>query len=379
MSDEDDDNESTMMSSSADNEVMEAALREDPSNRSNWLVYANWLQNKGSVLGELVVLQSSKSVAETEDFILQRRADIFEDCAEFFEPGYITQLEWHMGFLRGARLSTEYDAKVSLEELTDRFLRLPVTRFIRRLTTGCPGFEGDADQTGVIEAIMKSRRTRTLEDLFLGDFEYPDEQEMSWVGAGEVHRLWSLPRLQHLHVRGSLNGELGTIVAPSLRTFIRESGGMPAAEIDSVARASWPKLERLEIWTGSDGYGAEATVEMLAPIFQGRGLGNLKFLGIRNCEFADDVAAALAKAPVLKQLQGLDLSMGNLGPAGAQALVASAAAFSHLKLDLTDNTLAPEDAARIRAMIPHAILDSQSPDRTYEGNEGPERYCAVGE
>lgn len=161
---------------------------------------------------------------------------------------------------------------------------------------------------------------------------------------------------------------------PELREFTVETGGLPLAAVKSIANAKWPKLERLEVWFGSDNYGAEGGVEDIQPILDGKGLPNLKQLGLRNSEFTDALAQALPTAKVLPQLETLDISMGTLSDEGARALADKAAAFAHLKqLDVTENTLTDEGQSLLPKAIPHANVGNQ---RDYEEEY---RYSAVGE
>jgi hypothetical protein len=91
-------------------------------------------------------------------------------------------------------------------------------------------------------------------------------------------------------------------------------------------------------------------------------------LALRNCEFADELAAALPRSPLLAQLAQLDLSMGTLSDDGAAALAAHADALRR-----STCRRGAEARAALRAIGPHVIDDGQRDD------DGERRYVSVGE
>jgi hypothetical protein len=235
-------------------------------------------------------------------------------------------------------------------------------------------FGGENSYGRVVKAMAGAGGSRTLRSLFIGDFEYPDETEISWTYLQDVEPLYkAFPNLRSLRLRGGFV-ELGKIDLPELREFTVETGGLPLAAVKSIASAKWPKLERLEVWFGSDDYGAEGGVDDLQPILNGKGLPNLKHLGLRNGEFADELCKALPKAKILPQLEVLDLSMGTMTDEGAQVLADNAEAFKHLKqLDVTQNLLTARGQRLVAKLCPSVAKGNQ---REYDEDY---RYVAVGE
>ena len=153
---------------------------------------------------------------------------------------------------------------------------------------------------------------------------------------------------------------------------MRQSGGLAAREIQAILAATWPRLEKLEIWFGSAGYNAEGSVAMLAPLLDGRVPPTLVHLGLRNAEFTHELVPALAASPLTRKLRVLDLSMGVLRDSDADVLLAHADAFRHLeRFDLSENQLV-DRRSDIRAALPTAVLDGQRDD---DGD----RYAALGE
>ncbi|QQR47138.1 WGR domain-containing protein [Myxococcus xanthus] len=381
---DDDDSEGGGGEEPASNPELEAAILKDPDNVDAYLVYSDWLQGQGDPRGELIAIQHAASQASgTEASDLKRKATAHIKKYQTLLLGELAagvkseelSLEWHLGFIRSARVGQkEYDSDFNVPETAGALLKHPSARFIRGLTIGMASFDGENEYGETIQALVEAGGSKTIQELFIGDFEYPDDTEISWTHLTDISALLKvLPDLRKLRLRGG-ELELGAIDLPELREFTVETGGLPLAAVKSIANAKWPKLERLEVWFGSDNYGAEGGVEDIQPILDGKGLPNLKQLGLRNSEFTDALAQALPTAKVLPQLETLDISMGTLSDEGARALADKAAAFAHLKqLDVTENTLTDEGQALLPKAIPHANVGNQ---RDYEEEY---RYSAVGE
>ncbi|HZI15486.1 MAG TPA: WGR domain-containing protein [Myxococcus sp.] len=368
----------------ASNPELEAAILSNPDNVDAYLVYGDWLQRQGDPRGELIALQHAAmqaSGAEATSLKKQVKARIKkyqdvllgEDLENAEDQEALSEVEWHLGFIRKARVGRkDFDAEGEVPDIVKALLSHPSARFIQELTIGMADFE-ENHYDGVISAIAEVG-SKTLQRLFIGDFEYPDETEMSWTYINDVSPLYkALPALRALRLRGG-SVDLGTIDLPELREFTVETGGLPLAAVKSIASASWPKLERLEVWFGQDNYGGEGGVEDIQPILDGKGLPALKHLGLCNSEFVDELCKVLPRAKILPQLETLNLSMGTMSEEGARALSENAAAFKHLKhLDLQQNTLTAEAQRLVAKLCPSVALGGQ---REYEEEY---RYSAVGE
>ncbi|MBZ4412373.1 WGR domain-containing protein [Myxococcus faecalis] len=366
------------------NPELEAAIQKDPDNVDAYLVYGDWLQAQGDPRGELIALQHALSKAsgaeatalkkQVSAHIKKHKALLLGSMAKGWSDEEIT-LEWHLGFIRSARLGRkEYDSEFDVGEGVKTLLTHPSGRFLRSLAVGIvDASDGENSYEPVLEALQEAP-PKGLEHLFLGDFEYPDETEISWSYVNDVSALYKLvPNLRSLRLRGA-GADLGDIDLPELREFTIETGGLPLGAVKSIASAKWPKLEKLEVWFGQDSYGAEGGVADIQPILDGKGLSNLKVLGLRNAEFTNDLVKVLPTAKVLPQLEKLDLSMGCLTDEGAKTLAENAAAFKHLKhLDLTENTLTDAGEKLVAKLAGTVAAGNQ---REYD----PEyHYAAVGE
>ncbi len=223
--------------------------------------------------------------------------------------------------------------------------------------------------------VAKAARLTGLRGLFVGEMS-SEQCEISWINQGDYTPLLeAFPALEHLWIRGSEELELNPLRHPGLRELVLQTGGLPATVIRSVGACDLPNLTHLELWLGVQNYGGDARADDLAPILSGRSLPALTRLGLRNAEIADEVATAVAAAPVVARIAELDLSLGVLGDTGAEALLAGQP-LTHLKsLDLHHHFMTPEMAQRVVDELPGVAVDVS--ERQSEERWG--RYTAVSE
>ncbi|WP_035850034.1 STM4015 family protein [Cryptosporangium arvum] len=226
-----------------------------------------------------------------------------------------------------------------------------------------------------IDALVAAApRLSGLRALFLGEMTF-EECEISWIRLGDVAPLFeAFGSLEVLRIRGSEGLRLGTVRHETLRELAFESGGLPAAVVRDVGAGDFPALRHLELWLGTPNYGGDATAEDLAGILSGERLPALRHLGLRNAEIADDVAAALARAPIVPRLTTLDLSLGLLSDTGARALLTGGQLSGLERLDLHHHLVSEEVLGELAAALPGVVLDTE------DSQLGERyRYVAVGE
>ncbi len=280
------------------------------------------------------------------------------------------------------RLALDWDQYEKGETMPDRLRKLaalPEAGEIEALVIGPWDFESSNDSSEIVSALARANGAfLRLAAIFLGDITF-DEQEISWIQQSDVSPLLAAyPRLEELRVRGGTNLGLESPDHAALRRLAIETGGLSASMVRAVARADLPALRHLELWLGSDNYGGDASVDDLAPILAGARLPSLHTLGLRDSEIADEVAAAVARAPILSRIRVLDLSLGTLSDEGGAHLVASPAVAALEKLDLHHHYLSPGMQARLSALRPVAVDLSEAKSGTKEDEEG-DRFCAVSE
>jgi hypothetical protein len=276
------------------------------------------------------------------------------------------------------RITLSYEESESGAQWTDklaRFLEDPAAGRITALVVGAWGEVATGDTSArVVEALVAAReQLPRLRALFLGDV-ISEESEISWIAQSDVSPLFgAYPDLEHFRVRGGNGLSLGTPRHAHLKSLIVESGGLDRGVVQQLSAAQLPELEHLELWLGVDDYGGNTTVADLAPIFSGALFPKLRYLGLRDSEIADAIAAGIAQAPILERIRILDLSMGTLGDEGAAALLASPAVRRLEKLDLHYHFCSGEMMERLQALgIEVDVSDEQD-------EEDDERYVAVSE
>ncbi|AWI32090.1 STM4015 family protein [Streptomyces tirandamycinicus] len=281
------------------------------------------------------------------------------------------------------RIAVEaYESEEAWEDAFARFTAAVDTTRVRALIVGAWSDVYESGPGEVVSALLAARdRLPELRALFVGDIT-GEECEISWINQGDVTPLLDgFPELEEFGVRGGMGLAFGAARHDRLRTLVIESGGLPAEVVRGVAACELPSLESLDLWLGTSGYGGDAELTDLGPFLAGTRLPGLRRLALRNSEIQDEIAAALAAAPVVARLDVLDLSMGTLGDQGAAALL-EGQPLTHLKeLDLHHHFIDAPMAERIRrALEPSGVtvnLDDVQESWDDDGDDG--RFTAVAE
>jgi uncharacterized protein (TIGR02996 family) len=386
--------------------ALEKAIEDDPEDEKAYLVYADALQAAGDPRGELIVLQHQNKTKEADALIKEHGFAPPKGSAETLE------LEWRLGFVKKVTLGWgDYDEDYATEDEGEEdededeedgetpvvklvkkdfgaLLDHPSCRFVTELHLGpIPGNSdaaGDGDiamDLGVfVEVLAEKKKPQTLRSLYLGERGVWD---ISSTATGPIAPLNAFPGLRSVILHGGGSVSIGKgISLPELRELAVRTGGLTKEGLAQICAGKWPTLERLEIWFGDPGYGASGDAGDIAPILAAKGLANVKHLGLMNCAFADDVAAALAKSKILPQLETLDLSMGRLSDAGVDGMVAAKAKFAHLaELNLDDNALTDASKPKVAVLAKKVNFGKeQSPDRLEKKLGSYDRwFVSVGE
>lgn len=298
---------------------------------------------------------------------------IEEDGSGEPRPGGAEQA-WSL-WLNGHYISGEE----GFDDYFERFLDLVDTEHVRELVIRTWGTPDDSSEETIRLLVENADRLPRLRLLALGDIP-SEEAEISWIRQSDLTPLLeAYPRLEVLEVRGSDGLSLRPVRHESLRALRVECGGLPAHVVRAAGECDLPALEHLELWLGTPDYGGDATVADLADILAGERLPSLRYLGLRDSEIQDEVAAAVAAAPVVARLEQLDLSLGVLTDRGAEALL-SGRPLTHLKkLDLYHHYLSDAGMARITAALPGVEVDVSGQEEPEEYDGEIWRYVAVSE
>jgi predicted DNA-binding WGR domain protein len=238
------------------------------------------------------------------------------------------------------------------------------------------GEDSDRSPEHVVELLVGQKdRLPKLVAIFFGDIT-SEENEMSWIHQTDLSPiLKAFPNLQVLRTRGGESLEIKQPVHDKLRALALESGGLSADVVRSVCRAKFPNLEHLELWLGTDEYGGSSTVQDLQPILSGKLFPKLKYLGLRNCDYANDIAAVVVNSPIIERIETLDLSLGVITDEGAQALLSLPESCTLKKVSIHYNFASKEMIKKLKACpIP---IDTSKPADMEDDEEF--RFVAVGE
>jgi len=280
------------------------------------------------------------------------------------------------------KISVDWEAHDAGKVFSDFFAPLleePAVQELTALIIGNWGGTGEGNDAGpVVEALVAaSKRLANLRALFLGEMTY-EESEISWINQTDVGPLFAaFPKLAELWIRGGSGLSLGRPRHGRLEKLVVETGGLPGSVVRELGTADLPELEHLELWLGDPGYGRDVTAKDLQPILAGGLFPKLKYLGLRNDAEADATAKLLVHAPVIAQLEILDLSLGALSDQGARALLDCEGLSSLGKLVISHHYVSDNVAEQIRQRVSEVdASDRREPD-VWDGEE--HRYCSVSE
>lgn len=223
-------------------------------------------------------------------------------------------------------------------------------------------------------------RLTGLRALFLGEMTF-EECEISWITQTDITPVLRAfhDQLEVLYVRGGQHLVLQPGGSTVLRELVIETGGLDGSVVDAIARSRLPALQRLDLWLGTEEYGATTTDHELTPLLSGAATPNLQHLALKNSDRPLENIALLAGSPLLPRLMSLDLSMSTTGDECLPLLTSGA--FAHLRgLDLHYHYLSDPAMDHLRQALPHTVLnlsEQEEPDSTEPEDSG--RYVAVGE
>ncbi|GGK26573.1 hypothetical protein GCM10011583_68220 [Streptomyces camponoticapitis] len=284
------------------------------------------------------------------------------------------------------RLDCGWDEKWTFPELWRHFTSVVDTERVRALVIG-PWWSGEYSELAPVQELIVADAARfpALRALFLADV-VGEECEVSWLRINDITpAIEAFPLLENFGVRGCgdtyRDGDLRLrpVKHDRLRVLRFESGGLPGSVVRAVGASELPALEHVELWLGVDEYGGNATLADLAPLLDGGRFPRLRHLGLQNSEIQDEIAGAVAAAPVVAGLESLALSMGTLTDAGAEALLAGQP-LTHLdELDLSHHYISAPWRTRIQeALEPHGVrVELEVAHDIDEDDEW--RYVAVSE
>jgi len=276
------------------------------------------------------------------------------------------------------RLSLAYDDKRKMPELIDGFMAKAEKATLEALIIGMWGDPYESGADDVIAALAShAPQLPQLRALFIGDMTY-EECEISWIVQGSYKPLLdAFPQLEELRIRGGNDLIIEPFTHQNLRKFTIESSGLDEKIARALADSHMPKLEHLELWLGTDEYGFSGDVTLYQQVLEQLSTPTLRYLGLRDAQIADDLAAWLANEPRLATVKTLDLSLGTIGDVGAEALLQGSQLRNLTRLDLSHHYISEANQEKLRALPFEVVLDDPQEDDEDDGDVY--RYVSVGE
>jgi hypothetical protein len=288
----------------------------------------------------------------------KRPVKVFESPGDWDGPGH------------AYRLGITWDDKPhALHERLDQFVAQKGVNQLQALIIGAwNGDDSSYSSAEIVKELVKhGDKLGSLKAIFLGDIVY-EENEISWIEQSDVSPiLGAYPKLELLRVRGGNSLKFSAVQHRSLQQLILEAGGLHRSVIREICLCQFPNLQHLELWLGVENYGWDGGVEDLQPILAGKHFPKLTYLGLRNSDIVDDITPVVVNAPILAQLQTLDLSNGTLTDVGARALLNLPANLPLRELNLTHHYMSEAMVDRLQKQLKcHVIADDgQNPDEEW--------------
>jgi uncharacterized protein (TIGR02996 family) len=344
------------------NPTLEAAIRANRTDGAAYDVFADWLLQQNAPLGELIAMARANKTARVKKLI---------DALGLPGPGLATY-GWRFGLLEWLRLENEVDwmdDNFDAAALAHRVFAQPVCMALEELRIGVMRWmHGTTDIPAVIDAAKRYDWAPYLASLRVGDVT---EMDMAHYTAGDIGKriTKSFPRLRTLFVHTGGPFDVCGLALPELRELTVETCALDKEQLSGLLSAKLPALSRLELWFGSERYNCDANVAGLKRLLSGKVHAGVTDLGLRNSEFANDIADALPKSDIAGRVTRLDLSMGTMTDDGANALIAGRKAFGKLKaLVLDENHLTPAGERAVKKAFPFATTaDQKEPDTSIPG------------
>jgi hypothetical protein len=279
------------------------------------------------------------------------------------------------------RVRCEYDEPMTLRDYLSILFDQPGVEATTALVIGLWMENGEAfdvtPQPALEMMVAMKDKLPNLNALFIGDI-VSEENELSWIGNCDHSAIWgAFPKLETYTARGGNGLRLGKINHRALKSLTLETGGMAPPLLHEALQANAP-LQHLELWLGDENYGANTSVADLQNLFSGDLFPELEYLGLKNSQYSDDIAEAIAKSPLLDRIKFLDLSMGTLTDKGALALAASGKLDNLSGLDVSHHYMTEKGMAALKGAVKNVVMQEQNePDDWGDGEM--HYYVAVGE
>ncbi len=264
---------------------LEAEIRKHRDDPAAYLVYADWLQGKGSKFGEMIVFANRKKQK-------QAAAIAAQVCVLPPKMGTVT---WRNGFWNTIHLQNDLEWMEGFD--IARFVRgvfgSPLCAVLEELKLGILVWD-NSEHSVVLAEAGKHAWAKDLLRLRLG--EVGDNVDMDHHSVGDVGKAITkhFPNLESLFMRsGEDHGSssafgIAGLDLPRLKELTIQTCAMSRKRMKSLTAAKLPNLEKLELWFGAREGGANATLADVMPVWDGKLFPRLRHLGLCNSEIVLD-------------------------------------------------------------------------------------------
>ncbi|GKU77151.1 STM4015 family protein [Paenibacillus sp. L3-i20] len=237
----------------------------------------------------------------------------------------------------------QYEADVKITDLITELANSEASATLESLIIGDWGGAYEHDSSEAVEALVRLNASfPKLRKLFIGDMSY-EECEVSWINQSNLAPLLAAyPELTSLTIKGSTGLALDPAAHEKLEELTIICGGLGKEVLASIQNGSFPLLKKLELYLGVENYGFDGELADVLPLIEPGKFPELVYLGLKDSEIQDEIAIAVAEAPILDQLHTLDLSLGTLTDKGAEALINSSRVKGLKSLDLSYHYMSDE-------------------------------------
>lgn len=230
-----------------------------------------------------------------------------------------------------------------------------------------PGYDVSAQE--MLDVFVANKdKLQHIRSLFIGDMDY-EQCEVSWIEQGNYEELISsLPNLEKLTIKGSIELTLGKVYHENLRELEIICGGLPKNVIKEIRNSYLPNLEKLRLYIGVDEYGFDGDIEDIKSLLNKDLFPKLNHLGIMDSEIQDEVVEATLNSNIIEKLEELSFSYGTLTDKGGQIILDKQDKLKHLKmLDLEYHFLSDKMMNKLSKMGININLDEQMEADEYDG------------
>jgi uncharacterized protein (TIGR02996 family) len=285
------------------------AIEADRDAAAPYLVYADWLSQRGDPRGELIVVQDELARAtdpERQALLRAREQELLDAHLAEWMGGEVRgpriELTWQRGFLDTLYL----DYRQADTGGFARLMRSPLCRFVRVIHLRTHVREG-------LPALLASPVLRHVETLCLGSYRFE-----SFSTRGIADRFPDLVSLDC----DSAALDLQELRFPALRSLGIALDGFKLANLEAIAAADVPRLESLLIWGGYMQEDDEPwfPADHCRRLFDATAFPALRTLRFDSCGFGDQLVDALVGSTLLPQLDELVVDDREVTAAGRERL-----------------------------------------------------------